>query len=105
MLNLDKLRHLKHLGKISKDLGDIAFELNWMREKMIDEINRSEGNFLAADNVDNYDQKIEYSLEQGKEIEKTVKNILDIEEEMQIAAITPRKAYTVKGEDYHDNTE
>jgi len=105
MLGLKKLKHLKHLGKISKNLGDIAFELKWMRDLIEREIDRKEGNFLAADRVDSYDQKIEFDLEQGKEIEKTVKNILDIEDEMQIAAMTPRTVYTVKGEDHHDNTE
>lgn len=54
---------------------------------------------------DNYDQQINFDLSEGKEIEKKVKNILDIEDGMRIAAITPRKAYTVKGEDYNDNTE
>jgi hypothetical protein len=105
MLGLKKLKHLKHLGKISKNLGDIAFELKWMRDLIEREIDRKEGNFLAADRVDSYDQKIEFDLEQGKEIEETVKNILDIEDEMQIAAMTPRTVYTVKGEDHHDNTE
>lgn len=100
----EKLKHLKHLGKISKNLGDIAFELKWMREKMIDEMNRAEGNFFAAD-CEEYDKKTEFDLEQGKKIEKTVKEILDIDDEMQIAAITPRTVYTVKGEDHHDNTE
>lgn len=95
MLNLGKLKHLKHIGKISKHLGDIAFELKWLRDLIEKEIDRKEGNFLAADTGE-YDHKHEFNKEQGKEIEDAIKEILDIDENQEILAATPMQVYTAE---------
>lgn len=91
MFGLNKLRQLKHLGKIRQNLNEIHFELKFLRETVRDEINRREGNFFAADvgGEEEYSYIDNISDEAAEEIEEVVKQDLELDEDDMVVAITP----------------
>jgi len=95
MFKLKHLRHLeklKHLGKIRKNLSDIAFELESIKIKLQEEAERCRGSIVEAD-CPNYDEVTKLSLDQGKEIEEFVKETVELEDDEEVVAVTPTKVY------------
>jgi hypothetical protein len=91
---LNKLKELKHLGKIAKHLRDIRFELRSVRDFLEAEADRAEGNFVRAD-ANGYDNSYKFNTEQGKAFTEKIKEELEIGDDEGIVGVTPRTVYTV----------
>jgi len=97
MFNTDKLsrlKELKHLGKIANHLRDIRFELRSVRDFLVAEADRAEGNFVRAD-ANGYDNSYEFDIEQGKAFTEKLREELEISEDEGVVGVTPRTVYTV----------